>query len=105
MQPQPILHQMNAELYGNLVKITTKPVNSNRTSIGSAHDSIDGKPNAHSIDALICTTQPKIDPKKSQLNSEQPLVINQSLQQRHDDDEEDRWDKFIECMLFFCCVA
>lgn len=31
-------------------------------------------------------------------------LLNDSLQQ-HQSKEEDRWDKFIECLLFFCCVA
>lgn len=26
-------------------------------------------------------------------------------QQQHQMKDEDRWDKFIECLLFFCCVA
>lgn len=37
------------------------------------------------------------DPNSSLLSEQQHL----QQQQR----DEDRWDKFIECLLFFCCVA
>lgn len=39
-------------------------------------------------------------------NEPNKSLLNDSYQaQQHHSKDEDRWDKFIECLLFFCCVA
>lgn len=56
---------------------------------------------------IVTTTAPAKRPDETiGLNELHPTELNSSLlpeQQQPKDD--DRWDKFIECLLFFCCVA
>lgn len=39
------------------------------------------------------------------LNQNGPNCTLLSESNQYQTKEEDRWDKFIECLLFFCCVA
>lgn len=39
------------------------------------------------------------------LHPNEPKPNDSYQPQQHQSKDEDRWDKFIECLLFFCCVA
>lgn len=52
--------------------------------------------------------------KSSKLNPNETIGLNDlhpsnysllSESNQYQPKEEDRWDRFIECLLFFCCVA
>lgn len=57
----------------------------------------------------IVTAVTKMNPDETiGLNDLHPSdcsLLSESNQFQYQPKEEDRWDRFIECLLFFCCVA
>lgn len=71
------LHQISAKLNEDLTRISTQPQPQRRPPIPADADSAIHE--THEVSSAL---------------------LNDQHQK-----EEDRWDKFLECFLFFCCVG